>query len=94
METGLYKSRALLPPRGPVALVYGLVFYAFYNICLVASLGELASIWPTAGGQYHYVYILSTERLRGLESFCAAWLSTAGWLWRMNIQFILEGFYV
>lgn len=34
------------------------------NFALAASLGELAAIWPTAGGQYHFVYALATEKWR------------------------------
>ena len=34
------------------------------NFCLAASLGELAAIWPTAGGQYHFQWALTTERWR------------------------------
>ena len=39
----------------------GLVFMV---AALAASLGELAAIWPTAGGQYHFVYALSPEKWR------------------------------
>ena len=61
-------------------MLYGFIFCVLCNLCLAASLGELASIWPTAGGQYHYAYCLGTEKWRRLVSFCVGWTSIAGWL--------------
>lgn len=52
----------VLPSGGSVAFLYGFIFCVLCNFCLGASLGELSSIWPTAGGQYHYVFALCTER--------------------------------
>ncbi len=84
----------ILPSGGPVALLYGFIFSVFCNLCLVASLGELASIWPTAGGQYHYSYMLSTERWKRPASFCVAWLSTAGWLMLVTTEAYFGGKYI
>jgi amino acid transporter len=52
----------VMPSGGPVALLYGFIFCVACNFALAFSLGELAAIWPTAGGQYHFVYALSSER--------------------------------
>ncbi|KXH40562.1 choline transport protein [Colletotrichum nymphaeae SA-01] len=52
----------VLPSGGSVSLLYGFVFCVLCNLALTASLGELASIWPTAGGQYHFVYALCTDK--------------------------------
>lgn len=54
----------VLPAGGPVAFFYGFFFCVMCNFCIAASLGEMASVWPTAGGQYHYSYFLSTEKWR------------------------------
>lgn len=51
-----------MPSGGPVALLYGFIFCVACNFALAFSLGELAAIWPTAGGQYHFVYALSSDR--------------------------------
>lgn len=40
----------VMPSGGSVAFVYGFIFCVLCNVCLTASLGEMASIWPTAGG--------------------------------------------
>jgi choline transport protein len=51
----------VIPSGGPVAFLYGFIFCVLCNLCLAASLGELSSIWPTAGGQYHYAVAVSSE---------------------------------
>jgi hypothetical protein len=55
----------VMPSGGSVSFVYGFIFCTVCNICLSASVGELASVWPTAGGQYHYTYALCTKKWRG-----------------------------
>jgi choline transport protein len=52
---------------GPVTLIYGpIIMFLLVGAC-AASLAELASVYPTAGGQYHWVSILAPERWsRGL----------------------------
>jgi choline transport protein len=52
----------VIPSGGPVAFLYGFIFCVLCNLCLAASLGELSSIWPTAGGQYHYAVGVSSEK--------------------------------
>jgi amino acid transporter len=51
-----------MPSGGSVSFVYGFIFCIICNICLSASVGELASLWPTAGGQYHYAYAMATKK--------------------------------
>ncbi|KAI0205836.1 choline transport protein [Astrocystis sublimbata] len=70
----------VLPSGGSVSFLYGFIFCVLCNFCLVASLGELAAIWPTAGGQYHFVYALCTEKWRTPMSFWVGWTNIAGWL--------------
>ncbi|KAF2001725.1 amino acid transporter [Amniculicola lignicola CBS 123094] len=70
----------VLPSGSSVAFLYGFIFCVLCNLCLGASLGEMASIWPTAGGQYHFAYSLTSERWRKVVSFWVGWTSIAGWL--------------
>jgi choline transport protein len=59
---GLASTLAIvLPSGGPAAFVYGFLFCVACNFCIAASLGEMVSVWPTAGGQYHYSYSLSNS---------------------------------
>lgn len=51
----------ILPSGGAVSFLYGFIFCVLCNFALVTSLGELTAIWPTAGGQYHFVYALCTD---------------------------------
>ncbi|KAI0017029.1 choline transport protein [Xylariomycetidae sp. FL0641] len=70
----------VLPSGSSVSFLYGFVFCVLCNLALAASLGELAAIWPTAGGQYHFVYALSTDRWKRSMSFWVGWTNIAGWL--------------
>lgn len=51
----------VLPSGGSVSFLYGFIFCVLCNFALGASLGEMAAVWPTAGGQYHFVYALCTD---------------------------------
>jgi len=70
----------VLPSGGPAAFFYGFIFCVACNFCISASLGEMASVWPTAGGQYHYAYALSTDGWKRSMSFLVGWINIAGWL--------------
>ncbi|WYZ36003.1 hypothetical protein EsH8_X_000650 [Colletotrichum jinshuiense] len=70
----------VMPSGGSVSFVYGFIFCVLCNICLSASVGELASLYPTAGGQYHYAYALSTQKWKKSMSFFVGWVNIAGWL--------------
>ncbi|KAK5047323.1 hypothetical protein LTR84_006845 [Exophiala bonariae] len=70
----------VMPSGGSVAFFYGFIFCVLCNLCLSASVGELSSIWPTAGGQYHYTYALCNDNWKMLMSFSVGWINIAGWL--------------
>ncbi|KAI8629942.1 choline transport protein [Xylariaceae sp. FL1651] len=70
----------VLPSGGSVSFLYGFIFCVLCNLALAASLGELAAIWPTAGGQYHFVYALCTDTWKKSMSFWVGWTNIAGWL--------------
>jgi choline transport protein len=58
----------VLPSGGSVAFLYGFIFCVLCNLCLGASLGEMASVLPTAGGQYHFTYVSAIQSLRSHRS--------------------------
>ncbi|KAI0156971.1 choline transport protein [Xylariaceae sp. FL1272] len=70
----------VLPSGGSVSFLYGFIFTVLCNLALAASLGEMAAIWPTAGGQYHFVYALCTDKWKKSMSFWVGWTNIAGWL--------------
>jgi choline transport protein len=52
---------------GTVTIIYGIIVVLLLVGCSAASLAELASVYPTAGGQYHWTSILAPKRWnRGL----------------------------
>ncbi|PVH84820.1 putative GABA permease [Cadophora sp. DSE1049] len=50
--------------------------------CTIIALGlaELASAFPSSGGQYHFVFMVSPEKYRAPIAFTTGWLSSFGWL--------------
>lgn len=54
----------ILPSGGSVAFLYGFIFCVACCLCVAASLGEMSAIWPTAGGQYHFVFALCSEKTK------------------------------
>ena len=58
---------------GTVTVIYGVVVTSFVYACIAISLAELASAYPTAGGQYHFTFLIAPEKLkRGLSYVCGA----------------------
>ncbi|KAG7431995.1 putative amino-acid permease [Fusarium oxysporum f. sp. raphani] len=73
MATGLISG-------GPVSLIYGAIVAAIGSICSALSLAELASAYPTAGGQYHFVAHLSGQSTSKVTSYFAGFITTFGWI--------------
>jgi choline transport protein len=79
--TALGASMSLaLPSGGPDAVIWGLVVAGICNLCLAASLAEFLSAYPTAGGQYHWVAVISWKKWVPLLSWITGWINTAGWV--------------
>lgn len=56
---------------GPAILIYGPIVVFVLVGCCAVTLAELASVYPTAGGQYHWTSILAPKKVsRGLVSEC------------------------
>lgn len=47
---------------GSVTIVYGVLLITFCVGCSTATMAELASVYPTAGGPYHWTSILAPEK--------------------------------
>lgn len=48
------------------------------TVAIALSLAEIASIWPTAGGQYHWVAVLAPRNARVTASWFTGWISVGG----------------
>ncbi|KAK0511157.1 hypothetical protein JMJ35_006709 [Cladonia borealis] len=57
---------------GYIAIVIGFMF-------VYASLGEMASMAPTSGGQYHWVSEFAPKNSQKFLSFITGWLCFTGW---------------
>ena len=79
--TALAASLSLaLPSGGPTSVVWGLVTAGICNLCLAASLAEFLSAYPTAGGQYHWVAVISWKNWIPILSWIIGWINTSGWV--------------
>lgn len=58
---------------GPAGLIYGFLFVWTGYACVVATMGELVSMWPTAGGQYHWVHMLAPDGWKDILSYLTGW---------------------
>ena len=59
---------------GPVINTYGWPFVSFFVLCIAASMAELASAYPTAGGLYFWAH-----RLGGFKwAWVTAWFNMLG----------------
>jgi len=50
-----------------------------FTIPVVASMAEMASMAPTAGGQYHWVSEFAPPSMQKFLSYISGWLSALGW---------------
>ncbi|KAF2197540.1 amino acid permease [Delitschia confertaspora ATCC 74209] len=79
--TALSASLSLaLPSGGSTSVVWGLITAGICNLCLAASLAEFLSAYPTAGGQYHWVAVISPKRWVPLLSWITGWINVSGWI--------------
>ena len=79
--TALSASLGLaLPSGGPTSVIWGLITAGVCNLCLAASLAEFLSAYPTAGGQYHWVAVISWKRWMPILSWITGWINVFGWM--------------
>lgn len=63
---------------GPVLLIYGILAMAAISACVGASLAELASALPNAGGQYFWAGELASPRYARFAAYATGWTAWAG----------------
>lgn len=69
-----------LPSGGPTSVIWGLITAGICSICLASSLAEFLSAYPTAGGQYHWVAIVSPSSMQRFLSYFTGWINVGGWI--------------
>lgn len=67
-----------LTTGGAPCLFFNLLLSTICTIAIALSLGEIASIYPTAGGQYHWVAALSPPSSRSFAAWSTGWINLGG----------------
>ncbi|KAG8168296.1 hypothetical protein KVR01_003985 [Diaporthe batatas] len=71
-----------------VTVLWGWVMLSLISICIAASLAEICSVFPTAGGVYYWAALLSTPEWAPIASWITGWLTLVGnWTVTLSINF-------
>lgn len=65
---------------GTVTLMYGIIIMTIVYLSIAITLAELAAVYPTAGGQYHFTSILAPERFHDILSYFCGFVSVFSWI--------------
>ncbi|CAG7952332.1 unnamed protein product [Penicillium salamii] len=65
---------------GPVTLIYGPIVTMILVGACAMTLAELASVYPTAGGQYHWTSILAPKSINRSLSYCCGITNMFSWI--------------
>lgn len=63
---------------GPVTIIWGWVAVSLIIVCVAASLGEITSVYPTAGGVYYQSFMLASVEYRRVSAWICGWLYVVG----------------
>ncbi|KAK5064929.1 hypothetical protein LTR84_000763 [Exophiala bonariae] len=69
----------ILVNGGTGLLFWGFIVCATGQTLVYASIAEMASMSPTAGGQYHWVSEFAPRRWQKQLSYLSGWLTAIGW---------------
>ena len=65
---------------GTAGVIWITVFVIIGALCMIASMAEMASMAPTAGGQYHWVSEFAPAKWQKPMSYLVGWTSALGWV--------------
>ena len=63
---------------GPAVVIWGWVMVSLIILCVASSLGEITSVYPTAGGVYYQTFMLAPTRIRRLAAYICGWAYVVG----------------
>jgi amino acid permease len=63
---------------GPVVVVWGWLLVSLIILCVAASLGEITSVYPTAGGVYYQTFMLAPSGFRRVAAYICGWAYVVG----------------
>ncbi|KAL8698287.1 MAG: hypothetical protein Q9201_006657 [Fulgogasparrea decipioides] len=78
-EAELATATFALTNGGTAGAIYIYIFTFFGFGMAIISMAEMASMAPTAGGQYHWVSEFATPRAQKFVSYMTGWLCVLGW---------------
>ena len=64
---------------GPQNVIFALLVATFVQYFITLGLSEVASAFPSSGGQYHAVWLLATHKTRRFLAFVVGLWSIIGW---------------
>ncbi|KAJ6037169.1 amino acid transporter [Penicillium herquei] len=64
---------------GSPTVFFGLIVASVACCFITAGLAELASAYPSSGGQYHFAYMVTPPKYRALFAFIMGWMSVVAW---------------
>ncbi|KAL5592441.1 hypothetical protein FOBRF1_013467 [Fusarium oxysporum] len=77
---GISASLQIALLHEPATLLYGLYVSSSLNMGIALNMAELASVYPIAGGQYHFASILASKRINRSLSYVCALLTMLSWV--------------
>lgn len=63
---------------GPANIIWGWLAVSCIILCVAASLGEITSVYPTAGGVYYQTFHMAPPAWRLVASWICGWLYVVG----------------
>lgn len=63
---------------GPANIIWGWVAVSLIILCVAISLGEITSVFPTAGGVYYQTWMLAPPSYRRIASWICGWSFVVG----------------
>ncbi|KAL2142042.1 hypothetical protein VTI28DRAFT_1612 [Corynascus sepedonium] len=63
---------------GPVVVVWGWLLVSLIILCVASSLGEITSVYPTAGGVYYQTFMLAPANFRRVAAYICGWAYVVG----------------
>lgn len=71
-----------------VTVFWGWILLSLLSLAIAASLAEICSVYPTAGGVYYWAALLSSRRWAPITSWITGWLTLVGnWTVTLSINF-------
>ena len=63
---------------GPVNIIWGWLSVSIIILCVAVSLGEITSVYPTAGGVYYQTFMLSPPSYSRIAAWICGWAYLVG----------------